>query len=48
MAFTFQSDVEGYDMDLILFEAKASCLIEEESVVYDRVQFVVDNKTGEI
>lgn len=48
VAFTFQCEVEGYDMDLILFEAKASCLIEEESVIYDRVQFVVDNKTGKI
>ena len=48
VAFTFQSDVEGYDMDLILFEAKASCLIEEESTIYDRVQFAVDNKTGKI
>ena len=48
VAYTFQCDVEGFNMDLILFEVKAMYLVEEENAVFDRVQFVVDNKSGKI
>jgi len=43
-------DVYGYAVDLVLANVKTWCAVEEngETMIFDKVQFIVDNKTGNV
>ena len=50
-AYTLKhDDVEGYSVDLVLCNVKAWITVEHngEYVAFDKVQFIVDNKTGTV